>query len=319
LAEKTHRFLGFWPLEVYGSTETSGIAWRFSKDGLEWTPFDNAAVNLNEEGCLVIRSPYIKDTAGFTTADLAKIFPDGRFLLKGRADSVVKIEEKRVSLTEVEARLRPSGLVSDVCVIALKDRRQYLAAALVLNEAGDKQFLNSEKFEINRWFREYLARFLEPVAIPKKWRYVQSLPLDPQGKKKKEAIEALFGTNILAARLLSSEKLVEENAGDNETLRAVLDFSIPEESDYFNEHFPQLRVLPAVAQFELAVRFANRYLGTGLNIEGAKRLKFTSPVLPHIPLRMELQRTGNAVAFTIKSPDGETLHSSGGFTIGNKK
>jgi uncharacterized membrane protein/acyl-CoA synthetase (AMP-forming)/AMP-acid ligase II len=319
VAEKTHRFFGFWPLEVYGSTETSGIAWRFSKNGLEWTPFDNAQITLNEEDCLVIRSPYIKDPAGFTTADLADILDDGRFLLKGRSDSVVKIEEKRVSLTEVEDRLRQSALVGDVCVIAMKDRRQYLAAALVLNDAGNKQFLNWEKFEINRWFREYLARFLEPMAVPKKWRYVQSLPLDTQGKKKKEAIEALFGINILAARLLSPEKLVEESTGDNGTLRAVLDFSIPEESDYFNEHFPQLRVLPGVAQFELAVRFSNHYLGTGLNVKEAKRLKFTSPVLPGKPLRMELQRTGNTVAFTIKSPDGETLHSSGGFSLGNEE
>jgi hypothetical protein len=215
----------------------------------------------------------------------------------------------------------------------MKDRRQYLAAALVLNEAGEQQFRNREKFEINRWFREYLARFLEPVAIPKKWRYVQSLPLDSQGKKKKEAIEALFGVNIITARILSEprtevqqdrasplhEKLVEQNAGDDGTLRAVLDFTIPEASDYFNEHFPQLRVLPAVAQFELAVRFANRYMGTSLNVEGAKRLKFTAPVLPHYPLRMELKKTGNTVAFTIKSPDGKTLHSSGGFSIGNEE
>jgi uncharacterized membrane protein/acyl-CoA synthetase (AMP-forming)/AMP-acid ligase II len=323
LAEKTHRFLGFWPLEVYGSTETSGIAWRFSKDGLEWTPFDNATINLNEEGCLVIRSPYIKDPAGFTSADLAAIFPDGRFLLKDRADSVVKIEEKRVSLTEVEDRLRQSALVSDVCVIAMKDRRQYLAATLVLNDAGNKQFLNGEKFEVNRWFREYLARFLEPVAVPKKWRYVHSLPLDNQGKKKKEIIEALFAMpssspfpilDIPAARLLSPEQIIEQSIE-----KITLDFSIPEESDYFNEHFLQLRVLPAVAQFELAVRFANRYLGTGLNVEGAKRLKFTAPVLPGRPLRMELRKNGNVVTFTIKSPDGETLHSSGGFTIGNKE
>jgi uncharacterized membrane protein/acyl-CoA synthetase (AMP-forming)/AMP-acid ligase II/3-hydroxymyristoyl/3-hydroxydecanoyl-(acyl carrier protein) dehydratase len=321
VAEKTRRFLGFWPLEVYGSTETSGIAWRFSKDGLEWTPFDNAAISLNEEGCLVIRSPYIKDPAGFTTADLAAILGDGRFLLKGRADSVVKIEEKRVSLTEVEERLRQSALVSDVCVIGMKDRRQYLAAALVLNDAGNKQFLGREKFEINRWFREYLARFLEPVAVPKKWRYVQSLPLDNQGKKKKEAIEALFATSsspplpildILAARLLPPEKVIEQSAE-----KIILDFSIPEESDYFNEHFPQLRVLPAVAQFELVVRFADRYLGTGINVEGAKRLKFTAPVLPGNPLRMELRRTGNNVSFAITSPDGEKIHSSGNFAIGD--
>jgi acyl-CoA synthetase (AMP-forming)/AMP-acid ligase II len=318
LAEKTYRSFGFWPLEVYGSTETSGIAWRFSRDGLEWTPFDNASISLNEEGCLVISSPYIKDPAGFTTADLATILSDGRFLLKGRSDSVVKIEEKRVSLTEVEERLRQSALVSDVCVIAMKDRRQYLGAALVLNDAGEQQFRNWEKYKINRWFREYLTRFLEPMAIPKRWRYVQSLLLDSQGKKKRETIEALFGkydrSDVLAARLLSSEKLIERSAE-----KIILDFSVPKESDFFNGHFPQFPVLPAVAQFELAVRFADRYLGTGLNVQGTKRLKFTSPVLPGIPLRIELQKIGNGVAFVIRSPDGEKTHSSGNFAIGSRE
>ena len=83
VAKKTDEIMGFWPVEVYGSTETSGIAWRQSKNGLEWTPFDNAEITQNADGCLIIRSPYISDPAGFETADLVEIFPDGRFLLKG--------------------------------------------------------------------------------------------------------------------------------------------------------------------------------------------------------------------------------------------
>ena len=90
VAEQTDKVFGFWPMEVYGSTETSGIAWRQSKDGLEWTPFDNAKIWQNEEGCLTIISPYIKDPDGFATGDLVEIHSDGRFLLKGRADSIVK-------------------------------------------------------------------------------------------------------------------------------------------------------------------------------------------------------------------------------------
>ncbi|MCL2129383.1 MAG: AMP-binding protein, partial [Treponema sp.] len=99
-AEKTSSIFGFWPVEVYGSTETSGIAWRQSRNGPQWKPFDNAQISVTTEGCLVIRSPYIRDKDGFETADLAEIGEDGTFLLKGRIDSVVKIEEKRISLTE---------------------------------------------------------------------------------------------------------------------------------------------------------------------------------------------------------------------------
>lgn len=194
LAKKTTKVFGFCPLEVYGSTETSGIAYRQqSKDGLKFTPFDNAKIWIGDDGCLRIISPYIKDPNGFATADLAEIFDDGTFLLKGRADSVVKIEEKRISLPEVENRITQSGLVEDVKVVALQnDVRQYLAAAVVLNDEGKKKFANTEKYLINRYFHDYLLQFFENVVIPKKWRFLDSLPVDVQGKKHKTEIEALF-------------------------------------------------------------------------------------------------------------------------------
>ena len=194
LAVSTEKVFGFCPLEVYGSTETSGIAYRQqNKDKLVWTPFANAKIWLGDDGCLRIISPYIKNPEGFATADLAEIFEDGRFLLKGRSDSIVKIEEKRISMTEVENRLLESGLVEDVKVVALSnDVRQYLAAALVLNEKGKQQFEGKEKFEINRWFHDFLMKYFENVVIPKKWRFMDKLPVDVQGKKHKLEIMALF-------------------------------------------------------------------------------------------------------------------------------
>lgn len=194
LAVSTERVFGFCPIEVYGSTETSGIAYRQqSKDGLRFTPFDNAKIWLGDDGCLRIVSPYIKEPAGFATADLAEMFDDGTFILKGRSDSIVKIEEKRISLTEVESRLMQTGLVADVKVVALQnDVRQYLAAAVVLNEEGKNKFADTEKYLVNRYFHDFLMQYFENVVLPKKWRFVDALPVDAQGKKHKIEIEALF-------------------------------------------------------------------------------------------------------------------------------
>ena len=201
LAVDTNRVFGFCPLEVYGSTETSGIAYRQqTKNGLIWTPFDNAKIWLDkDDGCLTIISPYIKDPAGFKTGDLAEMYEDGTFLLKGRADSIVKIEEKRISVTEVENRLLQSGLVADCSVVPMQDRRQYLAAAIVLNEEGKQKFATTEKYLINRHFHDYLLQFFENVVLPKKWRYLEKLPCDVQGKKHKPEIQALFDTSTDSA------------------------------------------------------------------------------------------------------------------------
>lgn len=316
IARKTDEVLGFWPLEVYGSTETSGIAYRQSKNGLAWTPFDNARISCNESGCLVIRSPYIKDPAGFTTGDLADILPDGRFLLKGRADSIVKIEEKRISLPEVESRLLQSGLVAEAAVVAMADKRQYLAAALVLNQAGTERFGHTEKYRINQYFREYLLGFFENVVVPKRWRYLDVLPTDPQGKKKKDEIEALFLRPEPAAgpsiRGVSCVKVWEQT-----DTSVVLELAFPPEIDYFDGHFPEFKLLPAVAQLELVVRFADQYFVPGLTISGAKRIKFSAMIRPdsRIFLNLTHDPEKKTLHFTFTGSD-ERIYSSGTLQTG---
>lgn len=196
VAKATDKLFASWPLEVYGSTETSGIAYRQSKNGLQWTPFDNAKIWKGEDGCLRIISPYIKNPEGFATADLVEIFDDGKFLLKGRSDSIVKIEEKRISLPEVESRIMQTGLVKETKVVAMEERRQYLAAVIVFNEDGNKKFSegisSGDKFSVNKFFHDFLMQYFENVVIPKRWRYVESIPKDVQYKIHKEDIIALF-------------------------------------------------------------------------------------------------------------------------------
>ena len=192
LARKTGEVFGSWPVEIYGSTETSGIAWRQSNKGIEWTPFDNVQLSQNDEGCLVIRSPYIRDPAGFETADTVELLKDGHFLLKERIDSVVKIEGKRVSLAEVKARILQSGLADDAFVISMESARQYLAAVIIFNNEGKKKFNNVEIHDINKFWKKHLLNYFENTVIPKKWRYPEVLPADIQGKVKKEAILQLF-------------------------------------------------------------------------------------------------------------------------------
>ena len=51
-------------------------------------------------------------------------------------------------MTEVENRLLDSGLVADVKVVAMEDRRQYLAAALELNAAGKSKFEGCKKLTV---------------------------------------------------------------------------------------------------------------------------------------------------------------------------
>jgi acyl-coenzyme A synthetase/AMP-(fatty) acid ligase/3-hydroxymyristoyl/3-hydroxydecanoyl-(acyl carrier protein) dehydratase len=303
-AEATEKTFGFYPWEIYGSTETSGIAYRQSKNGPAWTPFADAEISLNPAGRLVVRSPYVRDPAGFVTGDEADLLPNGRFLLKGRADGIVKIEEKRVSLAEVERRLLQSGFVSDAAVIPLEDRRQYLGAAVVLNDAGKNRFGKCEKYEINRYFREYLLRFFEPVLLPKKWRFPSALPGDAQGKKPRAPIKALFESQTV--RDIEDIILLE-----NSENTAVFEMYLPETSGYFDGHFPERKILPGAAQVELAVRLGSGRFGFGLSMTKAKRIKFSRSIPPNTTIRIALAYNAGTLTFKTASPDGQTVYSSG--------
>jgi len=313
-AEKTREVFGFWPVEVYGSTETSGVAWRQSADGLQWTPFDNVRLSKNQDGCLNIKSPYIKDSEGFQTCDMVDLLSDGRFILKGRFDSVVKIEEKRTSLIEMENRIMGSGLVSDVCVIPMEDKRQYLAAAVVFNDKGKEQFSGFEKNEINSFWRNYLVKYFDNIVIPKKWRYPEKLPEDSQGKKARETIRLLFldGKTAKSGNKPEGFSGIKEVKIIEQTENSVsLEFIVPASCLYFDGHFPNFPILPAVAQFELALRFASQYFGTQISLAEIKRSKFSNFIKPETPVLLKLEKKNNDIVFNFSSEKDNLVFSNG--------
>lgn len=307
-AQAVKNSLGCAPLEIYGSTETGGIAWRKSVEEELWKPFDRHNITIAENGQIRVRSPYITDPDGFLCGDLGRLCSDGRFALEGRVDSIVKIEEKRISLTEVEKRLGESPYVAQSCVIPLTGKRQYLGAAIVLSPAGNAFFRDATKREMNEWFREHLSAFLESTVIPKKWRFVGSLPRNSEDKLLRAEIEALFRKNrgVHVNSVLQSDSAV------------VVGLTVSADSLFFDGHFPEFPILPAVAQCDIALRLADEYFSTGLVMRGIPRVKFKQPIPPDVQLRLELKvkEEGKKVSFSYSDEFGKIQYSEGVFILG---
>ncbi len=175
---------GLWPLEVYGSTETGGIAVR-RQDLADsaWAPLPG--VDCRAEGeALAVRSPYVssgtrRDADGFfRVADLANIRPDGRFDLLGRDDGVVKVGGKRVELPAIEKAILSLNNVGDAVVMALPSEsgRGQEIVALVVSRRPAEEILP-----------ELRAR-LPPPSWPRRLRCVDSIPTTPSGKRDRAAI-----------------------------------------------------------------------------------------------------------------------------------
>lgn len=192
-AAEFERQLGDPPTEVYGSTESGGIAWRRQHTGelgSAWSPFPGMALQLDDESALCVRSPYLADDEWLTMGDGAQFLPDGRFILAGRLDRIVKIEGKRASLPEMEDVLREHPWISEVAMLPVSGRKQALGAVVVLQDVSLLQSMGRRALVTG--LREFLLVRFERVLVPRQWRFVTRLPTDARGKLTATELAALF-------------------------------------------------------------------------------------------------------------------------------
>ncbi|KJR97487.1 MAG: hypothetical protein VR65_24310 [Desulfobulbaceae bacterium BRH_c16a] len=176
-------------VEVYGSTETGGIATRNRSLGEEYfTPFPTIDWKIVEER-LAVHSPYVSpdlpvDAAGFFTAgDRVEARGTGRFSLKGRADTVTKVGGKRVDLEEINLLIKNDSGVTDCVVMALPEAggRGHRIGALIQGETVDTTTI-----------QKMLAESLEPYALPRRIKKVDRIPVTTNGKYDWSAIVRLL-------------------------------------------------------------------------------------------------------------------------------
>jgi acyl-coenzyme A synthetase/AMP-(fatty) acid ligase len=189
-AKLCQSLLGQAPLEVYGSSETGGIAWRERKEESgAFIPFDDVELRFEEGSQLLeVRSPKLPDAQWFKTSDMGRMNAQGRLELLGRQDRILKIEEKRISLEAVERALLASGLASEAKVLPLEQLRGSLGAVLVLTAKGKAM----ESKALHEALREAAAQSVERVGLPKRWRVLEAMPLNAQGKVTQKSLLKLF-------------------------------------------------------------------------------------------------------------------------------
>ncbi|WP_127960181.1 AMP-binding protein [Serratia microhaemolytica] len=186
------RWFGIWPDEIYGSTETGILAWRQRQhDDTAWHPFPEVRFIAAEQG-VTVASPLIAATEPLPLDDLLQFAADGSFRLLGRRGRVVKIEEKRISLNEVEQRLLALPGIREAAAVPLqRNGRQGIGALLVLDSALYQQWSQQNKVQELAW-RSALQPWLEPVAIPRYWRVLNEIPVNSMNKRVDAQLQELF-------------------------------------------------------------------------------------------------------------------------------
>lgn len=188
-AMQTASWLAVWPDEIYGSTESGVIACRQRlQDDTPWQPF--TGIRFQPYGdTFRLFSPLIADDNGLVVDDILQFNESGQFQLAGRRDRVVKIEEKRISLSEVEHRLLElDGILEAAVVPITRGSRQSVGALLVLDDDTRRRWGKSQELQ----WRKALRALLEPVAIPRYWRVIDELPVNSMNKRVYAQLQELF-------------------------------------------------------------------------------------------------------------------------------
>ena len=189
------RVFGVAPLEIFGSTETGGVAWRRQGESAvpyDWTVFDPVKVKVDAEGRLVVRSPF-SFQRNFVMGDGVELAPDRRhFKLLGRRDRLVKIAEQRVSLPEMEEKMKQLDGIDDVALVALEgEKGAYLGAVVVLTAPRDDTAALTPGAKILA-LRKRLVPIFPKGSVPKRYRFVSELPRNAQGKVQVSALRDLM-------------------------------------------------------------------------------------------------------------------------------
>lgn len=301
------QLLGHSPTEVFGSSETGGIAWRRrAEQGEAWQALPGVALRVAHSGCLSVCSAHLPDPrAWWETADRVQASADGRsFVLQGRADRVVKIAEKRVSLTSMEQALQSHTWVQQAKAVVLEQAGEAAMARVGMvvepTDAGWQALQQLGRRAVGQALRVLLEGVVERVALPRSWRYVARMPMNSQGKTTQQSLQTLFNPVIPLPQWLERTGCLA---------RARL--QIQPQLRVLEGHFPGAALVPGVAQLHWVVSLGMQAFGLSESFADAQLLKFQQPILPgdSVELSLQWQAESGCLQFSLSSARG--MHASG--------
>lgn len=297
--------IGVTPIEVYGSTETGGIGWRQQHQAD--TPFQVLpGVELAQADAeqIALRSAHLPDSNWTVLADRGELLAGGAVRLLGRTDRIVKIEEKRISLSAIEQAASQGAWLTEARAVVLEGPRPQIALVGVPNGAGRELLLHAGRRALSERVRAELGHSCERVALPRRLRFVGALPRNDQGKTSAASLQALFAEPE-SRPLLPFHDWVARDAE-----RAQVELWIGPDLYHFQGHFPGQPILPGVAQVDWTITLARRAHALPPRLLRMEVLKFMAVITPGTRLLLDLHWQAARKVLEFRSHSAVGAHAS---------
>jgi acyl-coenzyme A synthetase/AMP-(fatty) acid ligase len=165
--------------EIYGCTESGGIAARRTVVAAEWRAMND--VSLRTDGSNTwVKGGHVESE--IVLADIIEMHGDGHFLLHGRTADLVNIAGKRTSLASLNYHLNSIEGVRDGAFIVPEqgnERVTRLAAYVVAPELSRETLMSA------------LRQRIDAVFLPRPIHFVEVLPRNETGKLPQSAIRKI--------------------------------------------------------------------------------------------------------------------------------
>lgn len=185
LAARIENRLGAPVHEIYGSTESSQLAFRRTTDGAPWQLLPGVLLEQgtgDERDITYASGGHVQERVALS--DNIALLPDGRFILQGRHADLVNIAGKRTSLAYLNHQLSAIDGVHDGVFFQpdddARDALRRLAAFVVAPDLD------------NRTLMAALRQRIDPVFLPRPLIRVDVLPRNSTGKLPRSALQALL-------------------------------------------------------------------------------------------------------------------------------
>lgn len=179
---------------TYGMTETlSHIALRRlngSEASDRYMPFDSVKLSLSDEQTLMIEAPQVCDEV-LVTNDVARLFPDGSFVISGRKDNIINSGGIKIQLELLEGLLEGHLPKAYVFTAFPDDRLGEALVLLVKRSKRDEEDRPLSEDEENRLKQLCAQLFPSRYYVPKRIFRVDRIPLTGNGKIDRTACRKL--------------------------------------------------------------------------------------------------------------------------------
>ncbi len=170
-------------MQLFGSTETGGIAYKFS-DTTRWIALDGVKLEEESERLRVssafiseyiLNEEIVKINQPFATEDIIQRTVDG-FKLLGRSNKIIKIAGKRISAMAIESIIESIPEVKKA-IVTLVYKKELLRSEQILIQ------LESDKTIEKKLIKQKIKECYGVLSIPFKIEYVEKINFSSMGKK----------------------------------------------------------------------------------------------------------------------------------------